>query len=198
MYSKKRVITLVLTAIIFFIGVFILSYNLTSKYIEITTAAEKSRAEQQKDEERQKNGLKDTVRIILKDKDKVVKSLTLKEYKSENNIQGNLDKDILLENLKVLNYSLETENDDLMVFNRYNVSKLIPNKYYLGEKDGYFAIYKVDSEGNPTIENETEDVFRNFKKVSQLNETDRVKISNFVFSFTTKEEAEEKLTEFIS
>ncbi|MEQ8197591.1 MAG: hypothetical protein ABRQ27_06270 [Clostridiaceae bacterium] len=198
MYSKKRVITLVLTAIIFFIGVFILSYNLTSKYIEITTAAEKSRAEQQKDEERQKNGLKDTVRIILKDKDKVVKSLTLKEYKSENNIQGNLDKDILLENLKVLNYSLETENDDLMVFNRNNVSKLIPNKYYLGEKDGYFAIYKVDSEGNPTIENETEDVFRNFKKVSQLNETDRVKISNFVFSFTTKEEAEEKLTEFIS
>ncbi|WP_238884990.1 hypothetical protein [Clostridium sp. YIM B02551] len=198
MFNKKKMIPLVVTAIIFLIGVFVISYTIASKYIEITNAAEKEKIDNKKLADARNNILGDDVEIILKNKDKVEESLTLKEYKSKNNIEGDLNREALLQDLKKDNYTLETEKDEQMVFNKISESKLTPNKYYLGEKDGYFAIYKADANGNPTIEDEKQDVFRDYKKVSQLNELDRNKITSFVFSFSTKDEAEEKLSEFIS
>ena len=76
-------------------------------------------------------------------------------------------------------------------------SVLQPNKYYLGEKDGYFAIYKTDDSGNLTIE-ESEDVYTNNRPISFLHGDDLEAIKNFKYSYDTKEEAIEKLSAFIS
>ena len=79
-----------------------------------------------------------------------------------------------------------------------DVSKSIkPNKYYIGEKDGFLAIYKTDNDGTLLIEN-SEDVYSNNKKVDNLRESDKNKIKNFEFEYDTKEDAEEGLSEFLS
>ncbi|MNP00660.1 hypothetical protein D3C76_924530 [compost metagenome] len=124
--------------------------------------------------------------------------MKLKDYKSENSITGDINREELLNKLENKNYSLEKEGEEQMVFSRSAVKKLTPNSYYLGEKDGYFAIYKADSSGKPTIEDESKDVFKNYKMVKELSDLDQEKIVNFEFSFTTKEDAEEKLSEFLS
>ena len=78
------------------------------------------------------------------------------------------------------------------------ISKSVkPNKYYIGEKDGFLAIYKTDKDGTLLIEN-SEDVYSDNKKVDNLREIDKNKIKNFEFEYDSKEDAEESLSEFLS
>ena len=95
-------------------------------------------------------------------------------------------------------YNLESLEDDKVVFVKEGTTSVLqPNKYYLGEKDGYFAIYKTDDSGNLTIE-ESEDVYTNNRPISFLHGDDLEAIKNFKYSYDTKEEAIEKLSAFIS
>ncbi|MDK0981923.1 hypothetical protein QTI82_01485 [Clostridium perfringens] len=68
-------------------------------------------------------------------------------------------------------------------------------KYYIGEKDGYIAIFKAGEDGRAFIEN-PEDV--STKKIEDLPEVDRSKISNFEKKYDTREECEENITNYIS
>ena len=68
-------------------------------------------------------------------------------------------------------------------------------KYYIGEKDGYIAIFKAGEDGRPFIE-KPEDV--STKKIEDLPEVDRSKISNFEKKYDTREECEENITNYIS
>ena len=81
-----------------------------------------------------------------------------------------------------------------MIFERA-VGTLEPNKYYIGDKDGYIAIYKSDVNGIPVIENE-DDITQ--REVSLLMEIDQNMIRNYEMVFDTKEECEEALSNFIS
>ena len=81
-----------------------------------------------------------------------------------------------------------------MIFERA-VGTLEPNKYYIGDKDGYIAIYKSDVNGIPVIENE-DDITQ--REVSILMEIDQNMIRNYEMVFDTKEECEEALSNFIS
>ncbi|SJU64189.1 Uncharacterised protein [Clostridioides difficile] len=83
------------------------------------------------------------------------------------------------------------------MFKRDTSNALEPNKYYIGEKDGYLAIYQTDEKGNASIKN-SEDVFLDNKPIENLRDVDKSKIKNFELKYNTKDEAEESVSELIS
>lgn len=198
MSNKRKLFSVIIIVSLFLTLVFAGTYIGTSKYINYTKEKEQEKLQEEKILDLNEKNLKDSLTIIFKNNDKVEKSMALKDFKTQKDISGEMNREDLLEALESDNYKLEKEGEDQMVFNRSSVKKLTPNNYYLGEKDGYFAIYKADSSGNPTIENEKEDIFKDYKMVKELNEMDQEKIVNLEFSFTTKEDAQEKISEFIS
>ena len=100
--------------------------------------------------------------------------------------------------MPMFNNFLEELQDEKVVFSKDGTTNVLqPNKYYIGEKDGYFAIYKTDSEGNLTIENE-DDVYRDSRSINFLQGEDLEDIKNLKHCYDTKDEAIEKLTAYIS
>lgn len=196
--NKRKLISVIILSSLFLVLVFAGTYVGVSKYIHNKYKVEQEQIKEEQLLNEKDKSLKDSITLIFKNNDKVEKSMKLKDYKSENSITGDINREELLNKLENKNYSLEKEGEEQMVFSRSTVKKLTPNSYYLGEKDGYFAIYKADSSGKPTIEDESKDVFKNYKMVKELSDLDQEKIVNFEFSFTTKEDAEEKLSEFLS
>ncbi|WP_238902344.1 hypothetical protein [Clostridium sp. YIM B02506] len=196
--NKRKLISVIILSSLFLVLVFAGTYVGVSKYIHNKYKVEQEQIKKEQLLNEKDKSLKDSITLIFKNNDKVEKSMKLKDYKSENSITGDINREELLNKLENKNYSLEKEGEEQMVFSRSTVKKLTPNSYYLGEKDGYFAIYKADSTGKPTIEDESKDVFKNYKMVKELSDLDQEKIVNFEFSFTTKEDAEEKLSEFLS
>lgn len=196
--NKRKLISVIILSSLFLVLVFAGTYVGVSKYIHNKYKVEQEQIKEEQLLNEKDKSLKDSITLIFKNNDKVEKSMKLKDYKSENSITGDINREELLNTLENKNYSLEKEGEEQMVFSRSTVKKLTPNSYYLGEKDGYFAIYKADSSGKPTIEDESKDVFKNYKMVKELSDLDQEKIVNFEFSFTTKEDAEEKLSEFLS
>ena len=69
-------------------------------------------------------------------------------------------------------------------------------KYYLGEEDGYISIFKTDADGN-IIESEKK-VYKDSKPITNLPETDQNYIKENKFSFESKDDALQKLSEMIS
>ncbi len=196
--NKRKLISVIILSSLFLVLVFAGTYVGVSKYIHNKYKVEQEQIKEEQLLNEKDKSLKDSITLIFKNNDKVEKSMKLKDYKNENSITGDINREELLNKLENKNYSLEKEGEEQMVFSRSTVKKLTPNSYYLGEKDGYFAIYKADSSGKPTIEDESKDVFKNYKMVKELSDLDQEKIVNFEFSFTTKEDAEEKLSEFLS
>lgn len=91
-------------------------------------------------------------------------------------------------------YELISSNSEEIVFLN-DMGVLESGKYYIGEKEGYIAIFKAGEDGRPFIEN-PEDV--STKKIDDLPEVDREKISNFEKKYDTREECEEEVTNYIS
>lgn len=100
----------------------------------------------------------------------------------------------MVEEMALEGYELvSSENGEMVFLNDMNI--LEAGKYYIGEKDGYIAMFKADSKGVPTIE-KPEDV--STKKIEDLPEVDRDKIINFEKKYDTREECEEHMTNYIS
>lgn len=91
-------------------------------------------------------------------------------------------------------YELVSSNSNEIIFLN-DMGILEAGKYYIGEKDGYIAMFKAGEDGRPIIEN-PEDV--STKKIDDLPEVDREKISNFEKKYDTREECEEEITNYIS
>lgn len=141
------------------------------------------------------NKLNDNIRIYLYAGEKKEKELTLSELKKELNIDKNLTETELSKALKDKGYVLEVESNGEMTYKRDASKAVKPNKYYIGEKDGFLAIYKTDDNGTLSIEN-SQDVYTNSKKVDNLSEIDKDKIKNFELEYNSKDDAEESLSEF--
>lgn len=76
------------------------------------------------------------------------------------------------------------------------VDKYVPNKYVLGIKDGYIAIYKTDKDGNMFIENEKRDITD--IKTDRLKQAD-IQLLNKgdkYFQCDTREDAEARLEDY--
>ena len=144
-----------------------------------------------------KSELDDNIKVSLFAGEKKESELTIGNLKETLNIDGELTEAKLSEVLKNEGYTLDVAASGEVVFRRDPSKALDPNKYYIGEKDGFLAIYKTDDNGTPLIESD-EDVFSDNKTVDSLGNVEKNKIKNFEFKYDSKEEAEENLSEFIS
>ncbi|MDU5107803.1 hypothetical protein [Clostridium sp.] len=143
--------------------------------------------------------LNDDIFITLKTKDNVdmidnflniKKKLNLKEKLTEEEFSKELSKDgykLIEKDEKKLTYSRDKE---------VKSDKFEADKYYLGEDNGYISIFKTDKDGN-IIESEKK-VYTDSKPISHLPEKDQNYIKDHKFSFDSKDEALQKLSEMIS
>ena len=142
--------------------------------------------------------LDDNMMLILMNEGVIEKEQSISEFKKENFISSEISQQFIVNFFEANGYSLEELQDEKVVFNKDGTTNVLqPNKYYIGEKDGYFAIYKSDAEGKLTIENE-EDVYRNSRPINFLKGEDLDEIKNLKNCYDTKDEAIEKLTAYIS
>lgn len=143
-----------------------------------------------------KSALDDSVKVLLFAGDKKERELTINDLKKDFNIDGSLTQTELIKRLKDEGYNLDIAENKEIMFKKDN-SSLKPNMYYIGDKDNCLAIYKTDESGKPEIEN-NEDIYYDNKSVDSLSDVDKDKIKNFKLQYTSKEEAEEALSEFLS
>jgi len=191
MMNKKRLfVSMTITLAL----IFSITYYLSDKYITDKNAKNKSAIAS---EINKSSGISDSTKIYLFAGENKAKESTIADLKKELNIDGNLTQAELSKALQDKGYVLEIEFNGEMKYKK-DISKFIkPNKYYIGEKDGFLTIYKTDNDGTLLIEN-SEDVYSNNKKVENLRESDKNKIKNFEFEYNSKEDAEENLSEFLS
>lgn len=183
--------------------VFAATYFLSDKYFKnkadnfinqsVETPSDNKTAENLVNE----NELKDETKICLYTGDIKEDELSLKELKDQLGLEKNISEDELSETLKEQGYFLAVTGEDELTYKRDPSQSVKPDKYYIGEKDGYFAIYKTDEKGNLIIEN-SEDVYEDCRKVSTLNEEEASNIKNLKLEYDTKDEAEEDLSEYLS
>ena len=190
MNKKKLFVSMTITLAL----IFSITYYLSDKYITDKNAKNKSAIAS---EIKKSSGISDSTKIYLFAGEKKEKESTIADLKKELNIDGNLTQAELSKALQDKGYVLEIEFNGEMKYKK-DISKFIkPNKYYIGEKDGFLTIYKTDNDGTLLIEN-SEDVYSNNKKVDNLREIDKNKINNFELEYESKEDAEESLSEFLS
>ena len=139
----------------------------------------------------------DDMKICLMSGDNTDEELSLKDLREKYNLDSALTINKICSALKEIGYELEDAGESELTFKREASKSVNPNKYYIGEKEGYLAIYKSDDNGNLFIEKDS-DVYKDHKKVEMLPEDDKTKISNFDLEYDTKEDAEEDLSEFLS
>lgn len=118
---------------------------------------------------------------------------TIGEMVKNDEIKGeNMDE--LISAVEKDGYELVSSTSGEIIFLN-DMGILEAGKYYIGEKDGYIAIFKAGEDGRAFIE-KPEDV--STKKIEDLPEVDRSKISNFEKKYDTREECEENITNYIS
>ena len=118
---------------------------------------------------------------------------TIGEMVKNDEIKGeNMDE--LISAVEKDGYELVSSTSGEIIFLN-DMGILEAGKYYIGEKDGYIAIFKAGEDGRPFIE-KPEDV--STKKIEDMPEVDRSKISNFEKKYDTREECEENITNYIS
>ena len=190
-FSKKNIALLsIALGALFFAGSYTVSYFYNREKIHEANA--------EIENEKQSIVLKDSYKIVLTkrtvDDDIIVENnLDVKTIKKELDVRE-LNVEQVVELYKQKGYSVSSTDDYQMIFERA-VRTLEPNKYNIGDKDGYIAIYKSDVNGIPVIENE-DDITQ--REVSLLMEIDQNMIRNYEMVFDTKEECEEALSNFIS
>lgn len=143
--------------------------------------------------------LDDNIYIMLKTNDNIDMAEDLLNLKNKLNLNENLTKEDLSEELSTQGYVLSEWDGNKLVYTRdtaVNPSKFEANKYYLGEENGFICLFKTDSDGN--IINSEKKVYSDSKPLSNLPEIDQNYIKDYKFSFDTREEALQKLSEMIS
>ena len=191
--NKKRRMFVIMTIILAII--FSLTYYLCDKYItKPITEKENATVVNNNDSNRD---LSDETKVCLYSGDIKEDELSLGELKKQLNISDDLNESELSKELKNKGYVLVLTSDKELNFKRDPSQTVKPNKYYIGEKDGYLAIYKTDDSGTLMIEKD-EDIYRDSKKIDNLTPGDITKIKNFEYEYDNKEDAEENLSEFLS
>ena len=145
----------------------------------------------------QKEKVNDDVKINLYEEG-TEREYTLKEIKDKLDIKKDLEESELVKLMESKGYKFDCFENDKFMFTKNEDGQIEKDRYYIGEKDGYIAIYKSDEKGQLFIEDEESDVYSQFRALKTLRNDDREKIKNLEFSYDNKEEAEEGVSEFIS
>lgn len=195
-YINKKLA--IISGIIVFaiVGCFFATYFITDRLTNPKYV--KNNAEEEKTVYNNTKALDDNMILILMNEGIVEKEQSISEFKKENFITSEISQQFIVNFFESNGYNLEELQDEKVVFNKDGTTNVLqPNKYYIGEKDGYFAIYKTDADGKLTIENE-DDVYRNSRPISFLKGEDLDEIKKMKNCYDTKDEAIEKLTAYIS
>lgn len=190
---NKRKLFISITMILALI--FSLTYCFADRYLMNKRNAEKQNTAVAT-QNTEKN-LEDDTKVCLISGEKTDDELTLKELEAKYNLNSNITLNSLCTELKQKGYELDGVDDSKLIFKKEEEYSVKPDKYYIGEKDGYLAIYKTDENANLFIEKDA-DVYRDNKKVDNLTQDDKNKIKNFEFEYDNKDDAEEDLSEFLS
>lgn len=190
--AKKRI----LIGVIILTIIFVASFFRFNKYLE-DKSLQQEEAQQTAITRDKAAVLSEDVLIILFKGDKQEKVTTLKDIRSELALEGQVSEESLTKALEKKGYSLEDVKDTELTYKRSIEKSIEPNMYYIKENDGYLAIFKSDNDGNLLIENANPDIKFDKKKFSQLPKSDQDMINNLEFKYADKNDAEEKITEFI-
>lgn len=194
MVISKRKIFIIMTLLLAII--FSLTYYLCDRYIT-KPIIDKENATVVNNDNSNTDDLSDETRVCLYSGDIKEEELSLGDLKKELNISEDLSVADLSQSLKDKGYVLVLTSDKELTYKRDPSQTVKPDKYYIGEKDGYLAVYKTDDNGILQIEKD-EDIYRDSKKIDSLTPADISKIKNFEFEYDNKDDAEEKLSEFLS
>lgn len=188
--NKKKFITI---SAFLIVGLFFSTYYIVNKKIEqrdlkyLNTLVEETNAS--KANEILKNDLKVAFYTEnIKDKVTTIKAL-IDEYKIDKN---NVTESELAKAVSKDGYKLSSRSSEGIIFKRDSKDSLEKNTYYIGEKDGYLAIYKTDDNGNLNIHK----VYSDDISIDNFMEVDANKIKNYkYFNSKNLNEVEEKITE---
>ena len=172
-YKNKKIAIIsgmIITALIIcFFGTYLVADKLINpKYANETKEEDKAVYNNTK-------ALDDDMILVLTNQGVIEKEQSISDFKKENSIVTDINQQFIVNFFEANGYNLEELQDKKVVFSKDGtINVLKPNKYYIGEKEGYFAIYKTDSEGKLTIENEN-DVYRNNRTAIREKNTQLMK-----------------------
>lgn len=199
--NRKKIRTILL--VILTISIFSLSYYLCINKLKSTNFKEDKYKVQNESKDIDKTmtvdsnmntSLSPNAKIIFEKK--YIKSgevITEKE-ESAGNLAGK-KKSELNQVYKGQGYSLESMKSSEVVFVK-EFDRYAPNKYVVGIKDGFIAIYKTDKDGNMFIEDEKRDVTD--IKTDRLKKADIELLTkgDKYFQCNTREDAEARLEDY--
>ncbi|SHE53983.1 hypothetical protein [Clostridium fallax] len=186
-----------LLAVSFILGiiiVFILSYNISNKFYGNNQGEDKAVNTEVETK------LSENTLIVLKNKQNlkndpiVEKQFSVEKLKENMGLKEDITKEKIIKYYSYSDYKLVEDNKNQLVFLKDSSQKLVANKYYVGEKEGYLTIYKTNKNGDLIIENEKTDIFKDIRKINDVNEDIQEDIKNFKKQFDSKEEAEEYIS----
>lgn len=187
----------VLGAAIIFTFIFSVSFLAFDRYIDNKREEIEEANEQTLAREKEKP-LDNSILVVLYKDDIKEQETTLKELKKNLEVNEDLNEEDLSELLSGKGYVLDGVYDKQIIYRRSVKDSIEPNMYYIGECDGWIAIYTSDDEGNLTINDPQNDIIKEGKKFKNLTENDQTIIKNRELKFASKDEAEEKISELVS
>lgn len=144
------------------------------------------------------NALEDDMVIRLMNNGQLESEVTVAEFKSNNGILTDISEQFLVNFYLTEGYEISVLDDTVIEFTKMNdTGTLEPNKYYIGEKDGYLAIYRTDESGRAFIESE-DDIFKNRMPLKSIHPSVQEEIKGFKHVYDTKEEARIGISEYAS
>lgn len=178
-------------SIIAIIGLFFTSYYFVSKNIKSRNLNNSTMG---KEMIHNNSGmeLRDDLKISFYTDTNRDKTVTISTLMNEYNLEKNLTEEVLSKAVSKNGYKLVNKSNDTFVYKRTKEESLKANTYYIGESDGFLAIYKTDDKGKL----KTEKVYSDDITIDMLRESDINKLKNFkYFNSSNLEEAENKITE---
>lgn len=190
--SKTKKIILI--SVLILTGIFIVSFLVFDRYLEDKLMKEDVTKETivSKDSD---TVLDNSILITLHKDGNLEKSKLLKDLKAELNLSGDVTVQTLSSSLSGQGYKFETAEANELIFNRSLEDSVEVGKYYITKSGDYLAIGKGTKDGKIVIEND-DDIYKENKKFSTLPDNDQKKIMNNEVKCDTKEQAEERITQY--
>lgn len=178
------------------IGLFFTTYYLVSDSIKNRDLNNQSaNAAEETVASKGERALKEELKVSFYTGETRDKITTVSELLKEMNVGKYLTEEVLSKSVLTNGYKLVDKSDDMFVYKREKEDTLKPNTYYIGESDGYLAIYKTDDKG--TIKKEK--VYSEDTPIDMLRDIDINKLKSYkYFNSTNLEEVENKITELIT
>lgn len=178
------------------IGLFGATYYITSKGIQNRELDKQKESVTEVSSTTGGRSLKEDLIVSFYTGESRDKTTTVKEIMKQSNITSGLTEEELSKSALKDGYELVEKSNDRFIYkrNKENSKKtsLEPNMYYIGESDGYLAIYKADKDGNLSLEK----VYSDDTPIDMFRDGDVNKIKNYTyFSSKNLEEVENKITE---